>query len=854
MTSEEFYSDNVIVLEDGTTIVNGQPVPPAQKKEKKKDSSYMGKKGMGVELFNRYVRNEDGHLSKRPNSSQLMQLLDATLDTAFEHEQCIIIAIREQATGHVHTLEVPYEKFSTRNAAMCFSEEGYDTYFTGVSSYIRSKPSYSRRASRKSSRCWAVHSIVLDFDCHDDSVKITPQLARSRAIVAARRLAEHQIKPSAIVYSGRGFHIYITIPSIGAKNSNVIRVYKSVCRAIVDDFRDVDLSPFSIDPVCTGDITHLFRVPGTYNEKAGQWCQLLYCEQYNNRVQNFSDIVRAYLSLNTKAPFCSSHGQTKGGNLPVFGRHSFSLSFVPEDIRRVICLRHGDLAGFRHTALFIAMSSYLVSHGYYGADEELRKAVFTKGRQIVLALNDMLNSRLPRYELDNIFRSCQSRRYAFSKTKIVSLLNLTDDERVWLSALASRAALRARKSLYNAKRYRGGNITGLTVKQKERLKRAKFILECAKAGMDSAAITESIAQRNDIQNCSLRTVQNVLRNGLPYQELKQTDAQYQAAAYISGIMPSDIQTPGAFGSISENCAQKSKSKKSKKSTASCTSDARKQIRKEKKEMDYDENWRSKLTPEQLAEDDAFLKREAEAYKAHPEAFPTKEQTPSTLYFGELEKMQQPVFQDVYVTPPTGESSMNDFDNTYRRTEDPRLIDDIIAEEYKGIREDILEGVSGGRTIPAVFDSVPGSDYIDPDDGEDVDEELIHRLFFSGSDTQKQNPPVQTYNGSYYSGMPSGSLYNAPYASADYQSSGYDQETEYQAPVSYSLSPERFQDSAESYQQQKTVFQPEVAEYDSACDEVTSEFSPEEIDSIFDMYMEQYHAARGERYISGHSRY
>ena len=138
---------------------------------------------------------------------------------------------------------------SVVDSALNFDQQGYDAYFA-----LGTFDAMSRRASN----CTGLKSLFLDIDCGEGK----PYPTQSDAITALRGFCNSFSlpKPTAIVNSGRGLHVYWGLTQTCSREVwlPVAEKLKAACLQY----------GLEIDPVVTADAARILRVPNTHNFKA----------------------------------------------------------------------------------------------------------------------------------------------------------------------------------------------------------------------------------------------------------------------------------------------------------------------------------------------------------------------------------------------------------------------------------------------------------------------------------------------------------------------------------------------------------------------------------------------------------
>jgi len=151
---------------------------------------------------------------------------------------------------------------SVVDSALNFDKEGYDTYFA-----LSTFDQHSRKAEHSS----FLRSFFLDLDCGETK----PYLTQTDAAEALRAFCESYDlpKPTAVVNSGRGLHVYWALDKDCSADEwvPVAEKLKSACAK----------NGLHADPVVTADAARILRVPYTHNFKASPPADVHLCGPLN---------------------------------------------------------------------------------------------------------------------------------------------------------------------------------------------------------------------------------------------------------------------------------------------------------------------------------------------------------------------------------------------------------------------------------------------------------------------------------------------------------------------------------------------------------------------------------------------
>lgn len=345
---------------------------------------------------------------------------------------------------------------------------------------------------RQMERTRQLNTLFFDIDCHKAPLEslsdlVEKALARIDEAVATGRLP----KPSLIVDSGRGIHLYYVLDRSvpyrfrggGEVNEKGERFFEKVQQQLADlleeivaglDHMEVDRSVF--------DHTRVSRIPGTWNEKAWRFARLVStCEDYHH----LSNLA-SYQPVKKRQETKRSRARILAYNPLMMMRLNKIMEL--QEYRNFECEGNRELMGFvfYNTAVQI-----------YSREE---------AANVLQTFNARFTNPLPQPELDGIVRSVdkvtnvrgESGFYVLKADKVMELLALTDEEMEATCFFASKRMMERME----AKR---------KTKQKRESRNAEIVKLYSTGTMTQEAVSKAVG-------CSVRTVKAVLaKEGLTRQ-------------------------------------------------------------------------------------------------------------------------------------------------------------------------------------------------------------------------------------------------------------------------------------------------------------------------------------------------
>jgi hypothetical protein len=145
---------------------------------------------------------------------------------------------------------------------------------TGHNLYVHLNPSVARQFSPKANASDVTHFTNLLVDIDPLSADAEPRKALDAATTALETLLPGSTEASSVVYSGRGFQIWVHFAGQDLRGNQELR--HSVHRATSALLGMVDCGTFGcrVDTSCS-DLSRVARLPGSVNQKTGQLASYL---------------------------------------------------------------------------------------------------------------------------------------------------------------------------------------------------------------------------------------------------------------------------------------------------------------------------------------------------------------------------------------------------------------------------------------------------------------------------------------------------------------------------------------------------------------------------------------------------
>lgn len=355
-----------------------------------------------------------------------------------------------------------------------------DVYITPNSFYIPKRSNENIRHFR---------ALYIDLDLQD-------RYSKTEAFYETYiRAAKGQIpKPSMIIDSGRGLHLYWRIEHAPKGAAYTWQE--------LEDYLYKNLKPLGADIKAT-DGARVLRLPNTINSKNNSVCEVL---ELNDFKYSMYELRETYLHYQKKdKPEPKERQQSKGKIKHIFNTYTLHIARA-EDMETITKLRGYKVKGYRNSILHC----YCYWKGIYIRDTE-------NLYDVVAGLNNKLVSPLKDTEIKAIvkstskaiekfidyeqgLRSKEDKRvskamrdkggYWYSNETLINMLEITEQEQRHLKTIIGSKEKNRRK---NEQRYKARrNENGLTSREQKKTNTIKQVKELATQGLNQLEIAQEV--------------------------------------------------------------------------------------------------------------------------------------------------------------------------------------------------------------------------------------------------------------------------------------------------------------------------------------------------------------------------
>ena len=307
--------------------------------------------------------------------------------------------------------------------------------------YYISCNTFKKARKRELKYIFTLHNIVIDIDCHK---KINRDLLNYEIESFLYELKDqyesHKIPtPNSIVCTGRGIQVWWAINPIPYKAKHYYDVVKSNIMYKLKDILNDQSCHLKVDNAASNNYVGYYRLPGTFNTKAGDFSSLKIINEET------MDVFEYIKSTDLKYDVVPNVEIPRGNkNLDTYREYI---------LNKLVSIRNYEVNGYRDILTLILCNAYLSS----GRTED-------EAIEAILRLNDKFTEPLPQKQLISYMSSSFKRKYMFSNEKIIELLNISKDEQHVLSFYAAKYSKKMREQKRKDKKERNQKIIVLYVK------------------------------------------------------------------------------------------------------------------------------------------------------------------------------------------------------------------------------------------------------------------------------------------------------------------------------------------------------------------------------------------------------
>lgn len=385
------------------------------------------------------------------------------------------------AKDYIRNLHYPNDGFITIAKNQKTWKQQYFDDINKINIRLNTKDTYVSQnsfinQSRRLINLNRLHSVYIDIDCYKKN------LTKEETVHLLKEMYGEIPRPNFLIDSGRGIYYVILINESKKKLSEWQTIEK---------FLYSKMESLGADAKCL-DATRVLRIIDSVNSKNNGKVKVLDQYEYDYSI---NEILKKYIPEIPK--YKKSKKKKKGRPRKFVSLYNLYHLYASRiaDIEKLCELRNYNMTGYRETTLFL----YRYFCNIYHDNEE--DALYN-----ALELNKMFTEPLNEDELikdtESASRYYKDIKYKYSNAKLISILDITEEEQKKLSTIISTKEKYRRNNLrrYNERRDKEGK----TAKEREVADRLDKIRELKQKKFTNKEIAEKLG-------ITERTVRNELK-------------------------------------------------------------------------------------------------------------------------------------------------------------------------------------------------------------------------------------------------------------------------------------------------------------------------------------------------------
>ena len=273
-----------------------------------------------------------------------------------------------------------------------------------------------------------IQNLVIDIDSHNSKMTIE-ELNEHIEVFEKKLLKKMIIKPNFINRTGRGIHLWFCIePCHVSLNKICMSVIDMLCEHIEQIINELDEVELSIDRAASLKLNGLFRLPYTYNTKAGMWSEgTMLHEEYLN-------INKLYKKLKRKGFKSRYFGdKDKGEKKTEVRKYKYSGRIKDNDYTPCLIHRKKFMDYLFRTRDIQIGSRDIMIFAMYSTVAMLMDR--EDARAYCMELNESFDEPLKHSELSAIFNEIEKKQHRFTVNRFFDFVNATEEEKRWFNKL-----------------------------------------------------------------------------------------------------------------------------------------------------------------------------------------------------------------------------------------------------------------------------------------------------------------------------------------------------------------------------------------------------------------------------------
>lgn len=361
-------------------------------------------------------------------------------------------------------------------------------YFT-MNTFFKRKNSKGK-SIRSRANLYSIRGFVLDFDCHEDGKDLYLEKIKIKEEIDKYINDGVLPQPTAIINSGRGYHLYYFIRPVSYKLSFIVdNIFQEIKKRLTDS-KYFDKNALGLE--------RLIRMPGSIHERTKQEVLV---EQAVTDEYGISDLAE-FFGVVIKKKDEQTNTNKKKKNKIISGNYTYTSGKIKDmlrkrirDLEKLVYLRRKGYKtnGWRELLLHI----YSIHHYYYYNDLERLKndlKLLNSNFQEPLELKEIESKIVQQIEKGQAI-------YKYRTKTIIEYLNITEEEQEQMQTLCSE---KIRKRM-NRRKKRGCKYTN---RQIEKYNLMKGVWELYVSGYKTKEIADMVKKTPQRVSQILKEIRN----------------------------------------------------------------------------------------------------------------------------------------------------------------------------------------------------------------------------------------------------------------------------------------------------------------------------------------------------------
>lgn len=361
--------------------------------------------------------------------------------------------------------------------------------------YITANP--TTRGNRRTNELYSLNNIVIDIDCHTDSISTYDRLQLLEELnFAIKKDLCQALQPNISVFTGRGLQLWFcleeTAPALIFLYQRAVKGLCAYIQSLYEEYPHFD-GVLNIDTATSGKLVGYYRYFVSYNTKTGYAVDTIINHSHR---YNLNDIITTLQDLNITAITARNEiHRSTSKPLIVLNDCYKGLNYKRLDCIEWLISTRNAPKGAENRDLFC--------FAYYNAGVQIFDRAIAKQR--LLKLNQMFREPLDNNKITDIINYIDNKGYLrFKADNWYSFINMTADERTEYNNMRN-----------NKRNYTRDKERKAQTKMKKDARNAQ-IVQLKSTGMTNKAIAEQMG-------VSAITVGTVLKTkGIDERQIKKT--------------------------------------------------------------------------------------------------------------------------------------------------------------------------------------------------------------------------------------------------------------------------------------------------------------------------------------------